>query len=64
MISLEQIRKLDPELNKLSDEELIKLRDSLYPIIERILDVYFDRIDGGNACDIFNTKRLDNNDNE
>jgi len=40
MISIDQIRKTIPEANSFTDEELIKLRDNLYPAIERILDKY------------------------
>ncbi len=42
MLSLETLRKIDHELANLSDAELIRVRDSLYPIIEQILDSYFD----------------------
>lgn len=41
MLSLEQLRKLDEE-NQISDQELLELRDALYPILEKILDRYFD----------------------
>ena len=30
MLSLEQCRKIDPGLNDLSDEDLLKVRDELY----------------------------------
>jgi hypothetical protein len=42
MLSLEQLRQFDPEIEKLSDEELAELRDKLHPIIEKILDKCFD----------------------
>ena len=41
MLSIEELKKNDPEIEKLSDDELLKLRDKLYPIIEKILDLYF-----------------------
>jgi hypothetical protein len=40
MLSIEQLRKIDGE-NELSDEELLELRDTLDPILERILNRYF-----------------------
>jgi hypothetical protein len=43
MLSLEQLRKIDEE-NDLSDQELLELRDTLDPILERILNRYFDSI--------------------
>jgi hypothetical protein len=41
MLPLEQIRKIDPKLAGCSDEELIKIRDSLSIFIGQILDAYF-----------------------
>lgn len=41
MLSLEQLQKIDDE-KQLSDQELLELRDALHPIIEKILDKYFD----------------------
>jgi hypothetical protein len=43
MLSIEQLRKIDEE-NDLSDEELLELRDTLDPILERILNRYFDSL--------------------
>lgn len=43
MLSLEQLRKIDEE-NQLSDQELLELRDALDPILERILNRYFDNL--------------------
>jgi hypothetical protein len=40
MLSIEELRAVDPELKDFSDEEIEKIRDSLYPIIESILDRY------------------------
>jgi hypothetical protein len=42
MLSIDQLKKLVPEINELSDEEILDLRDELYPIIEKILDKTFD----------------------
>ena len=41
MLSLEQLRKIDTE-NQLSDQELLDLQQKLAPVLERILDGYFD----------------------
>ena len=38
MLTLEQCRQIDPELNKISDEELIKIRAALYELGEIIFD--------------------------
>lgn len=38
MLTLEQCRQIDPELNKLSDEELVKVRDALYKLGQIIFD--------------------------
>ncbi len=46
MISLEQCKKIDPQLENLSDEDIEKLRDSLYAIAELALESYFDEKSG------------------
>ena len=38
MLTPEQCRQIDPELNKLSDEELTKVRDALYKLGQIIFD--------------------------
>jgi hypothetical protein len=38
MLTLEQYRQIDPELRKLSDEELIKVRAALYELGQIIFD--------------------------
>ena len=43
MLSLGQLRAIDAD-NELSDEELLGLRDALDPILERILNHYFDSL--------------------
>ncbi len=43
MLSLEQLRKID-EGNQLSDQELLELRDALYPVLEKVLDKYFETL--------------------
>ncbi len=43
MLSVKQLKEIDPELAYLSDEEVIKLRDDLYAFIEPILDEYLQK---------------------
>lgn len=38
MLSLEQLRKIEPTLKILSDEEILKLRDKLYVLGQLIFD--------------------------
>ena len=38
MLTLEQCRQIDPDLSKLSDEELAKIRDALYKLGQIIFD--------------------------
>lgn len=38
MLSLKQLREIDPSLSHLSDEELIEIRDKLYELGELIWD--------------------------
>lgn len=45
MLSIEKLRKDHPELAEVSDEELACWRDALYPIIDKVLDHYFERDD-------------------
>jgi len=40
MISLEKLRELEPELAKVSDEELVKIRNLLYSLAELALESY------------------------
>lgn len=42
MISLEEMRKIEPKLIEKSDEELIKIRDLLYGLAKLSLESYFD----------------------
>lgn len=44
MVSVEEIRKLDPEFQNFSDEEILDLLDKLYPLLERLLDRYFETL--------------------
>lgn len=44
MLTIEQCRKLDPELETLSDKEMSILIKSLYIFIEPILDEYIEKI--------------------
>ncbi len=43
MLSLDQMRKLDPMLADISDEELLKIRDTLYGLAHIALDAWQDR---------------------
>jgi hypothetical protein len=38
MLTPEQCRQIDPKLNKLSDEELTRVRDALYKLGQIIFD--------------------------
>ena len=38
MLTLEQCRRIDPALNRLSDDELTKVRDALYKLGQIIFD--------------------------
>lgn len=41
LLTINQLRKIDEE-NQLSDSELLELRDALSPILEKVLDRYFE----------------------
>lgn len=41
MFSLEQIRKIDPALDDIPDDQLLKIRDDLYGLAELGLEDYF-----------------------
>jgi hypothetical protein len=38
MLSLDQIRRIDPNLSDIPDEELLKIRNKLYGIVDLALD--------------------------
>jgi len=40
MLTLEQLRQIDPKLNDVSDEELIRVRKALYTLGEIIFDYW------------------------
>jgi hypothetical protein len=42
MLTIEQLKKSIPEARDIPDEELAELRNTLYAIIERILDQYIE----------------------
>ena len=42
VLPIERLRKIDPELEKLSDKEMKELRDTLYAFTKRVLDEFFD----------------------
>ena len=42
MISIEECRKLDPRLEKMSDEEVRKIRDSLYELGQLAFDTWLE----------------------
>ncbi len=41
MLTIEACRALIPDGDKLSDEEIVKIRESLYGFAKLALDVYF-----------------------
>lgn len=42
MLSLDKLRKIDPEFAEMSDEQITQLRDALYALIEKALDEVID----------------------
>jgi len=46
VISLEDLRKIDPELNDLTDEELEQIRAELYQLGQLAFDVWWLEKDG------------------
>lgn len=46
MLSLEKLRKIDPELEGLSDIELEELRASIYETVQLAYDVWWERRGG------------------
>lgn len=40
MISVKKLRKIDPELKNLSDEEIMKIRDKFYELGEFMSEVW------------------------
>lgn len=46
MLSLGQLRKIDPNLAHLSDEEIIEIRDSLYDLGGLVFDDWLENGDG------------------
>lgn len=42
MLTLEQCRKLAPELADLSDDKLLEIRDTLYQLAQLALDSWFE----------------------
>lgn len=46
MISLEELRKIDPDLENISDEELIKIRHSLYSLGKLSLETFIEKKTG------------------
>jgi hypothetical protein len=54
MLSLEQLRKIDVE-NELSDRELLELRDALSPVLEKVLDRYFEGLSDSRCPDDLHT---------
>lgn len=43
MLSVEECRKINPELELLSDKELASLRDALCVIVENVVDEYLEK---------------------
>ena len=46
MISIEELRKIDPEMENLSDEELTKVREMLYSLGQLAFDSWLEDNDG------------------
>ena len=46
MLSKEQMLKIDPTLKRLSDEELLELRDSLYNFAQMAFEAFYARKSG------------------
>ncbi len=46
MLSLEKIRKIDPELSSLSDTELLEIEGALYAMGQLAFDVWWTRKNG------------------
>ena len=44
MLSLEKLRKIDPKLEKYSDEELTKIRALLYSLGDLAIESYLDKV--------------------
>lgn len=61
MLSLEQIRKINPEFQKSSDAEIIKVRDSLYELGQLIFDDWIMNKDGSKYPDGILRKLTENN---
>ena len=49
MLSIERCRELIPDNEKLTDAEIIKIRDSLYGMAELALECYFEDIKNGTS---------------
>lgn len=46
MFTLEQCRKIDPELEGLSDEELLQIRDNFYEITQLAFEAWVEKQHG------------------
>ena len=46
MLSIEQLKRIEPELTKLSEEELSELRETLYRMAQFAFDVWWHRKSG------------------
>lgn len=60
MLSVEQLRKNDPELADLPDEEVIKIRDSFYELGTLIFDDWLEN-EGGSKFPAGVLQRLEDN---
>lgn len=52
MLSVEQLRKIDPDLNKLSDEEVLQVRDIFYDLGQIIYEDYSKKEDSKNPVGV------------
>lgn len=46
MLSVAQLRRIEPNLKNLSDEEVLKIRDSYYETARIAFDDWFDNLQG------------------
>lgn len=46
MLSIEKLRKIDPNLNELAEEEAVKVRDKYYELGRLIFEDWLDNVGG------------------
>lgn len=45
MLTLDECKKIAPDLNNLSDKQLEELRDTIYAIVKKTLDNYIEKVE-------------------